>query len=100
LQYINNNINNIDYVLYRKLGHFIGSGAIESGNKIVLQRRLKHGGMRWNIESAQAVLSIISKRRSKLWETEVVEPINEFFGDTSVNAKNAPIQAIAQKYII
>ncbi|MDR2443937.1 MAG: hypothetical protein LBE31_10515 [Deltaproteobacteria bacterium] len=73
LQYIDNNKNNIDYLSYRKQGFFIGSGAIESGNKIVLQRRMKQGGMRWNIENAQAVVSLNAKRRSNLWETDVVD---------------------------
>ena len=34
--YITNNINNINYAEYEKKGYFIGSGAIESGNKIIL----------------------------------------------------------------
>jgi hypothetical protein len=67
LQYIDHNKNNIDYLAYRKAGYFIGSGAIESGNKIVLQRRMKRGGMRWNIDSGQAVLSLNAKRKSDRW---------------------------------
>ena len=55
-KYIVNNINNIDYAVYQENGYFIGSGAIESGNKIVLQHRLKQAGMRWNIKTAQYLL--------------------------------------------
>ncbi|MDR2461201.1 MAG: hypothetical protein LBE38_10580 [Deltaproteobacteria bacterium] len=73
LQYIDNNKSNIDYLTYRKQGFFIGSGAIESGNKIVLQQRMKLGGMRWNTNSAQAVLSLNAKRISNLWEKDVVD---------------------------
>ena len=45
LGYINNNINKIDYKEYKEKGYFVGSGAIGSGNKIVVQRRCKQAGM-------------------------------------------------------
>jgi hypothetical protein len=72
--YIANNINNIDYVKYEKKGLFIGSGAIESGNKIVLQDRLKRAGMRWNTSSAQAMLTLRAKYESGLWHDDVEMP--------------------------
>jgi hypothetical protein len=67
LEYIDHNKSIINYLEYKRQGFFIGSGAIESGNKVVLQRRLKQGAMRWNIASAQALLSLISKLKSGLW---------------------------------
>jgi len=72
--YISNNINNIDYAKYEKAGLFIGSGAIESGNKIVLQDRLKRAGMRWNTSTAQAMLTLRSKQESGLWFEDVEKP--------------------------
>ena len=74
LGYITNNINNIDYADYEKKGYFIGSGAIESGNKIILQDRLKRAGMRWNVDTAQAILTLKSKVESKLWMNDVEKP--------------------------
>lgn len=74
-QYISNNIKNIDYKSYIKNGFFIGSGAIESGNKVVLQTRLKRPGQRWNVETAQNMLTLRAKQESDLWYKEVVEPI-------------------------
>ena len=76
--YIENNLDSIDYAKYQKLGYFIGSGAIESGNKIILQRRLKQAGMRWNNDSAQALLSLVSKQESGLWGADVVRAIIDF----------------------
>jgi hypothetical protein len=73
--YIRNNINNIDYAAYIKKGYFIGSGAIESGNKVVLQKRLKQAGMRWNAETAQCLLTLRAKQASGLWHQDVVVPI-------------------------
>jgi hypothetical protein len=71
LQYIDNNRDHIEYSTYIEKGFFIGSGAIESGNKIVLQRRMKQGGMRWNLDSAQSLVSLCAKRRSGLWKRDV-----------------------------
>jgi hypothetical protein len=73
--YIENNIDNIDYAKYLKKGYFIGSGAVESGNKIVLQRRLKQAGMRWNAKTAQSLLTLISKEESGLWNLEVISAV-------------------------
>jgi hypothetical protein len=72
--YISNNIKNIDYVTYEKNGYFIGSGAIESGNKIILQDRLKRAGMRWNTVTAQAILTLKTKAESNLWYSDVQKP--------------------------
>jgi hypothetical protein len=71
-RYIENNINNIDYSKYQKDGYFIGSGAIESGNRTVLQQRLKQPGMRWNEDTAQPLLTLRAKCESGLWEKDVV----------------------------
>ena len=62
--YITNNKDNIDYPAYKAKGWFVGSGAIESGNKTVLQNRLKLPGMRWNVSTAQYVLSLKAKLES------------------------------------
>lgn len=77
--YIQNNINNIDYASYEKRGFFVGSGAIESGNKTVLQYRLKNAGMRWNVASAQHLLSLRAKKESGLWQQDVVIPVKSQF---------------------
>ena len=76
--YINNNIGNIDYAKYLKKGYFIGSGAVESGNKIVLQRRLKQAGMRWNTKTARSLLTLITKEESGLWNLDVTGAVLKF----------------------
>lgn len=75
--YIENNITHINYPEYEEKGYFIGSGAIESGNKIVLQRRLKQAGMRWNTPTAQYLLTLRSKEASGLWEKDVAAFLRE-----------------------
>jgi len=69
--YINNNIDRVDYPEYKEKGYFIGSGAIESANKVILQRRLKQAGMRWSVPGAQDVLSLRAKVESNRWDSDV-----------------------------
>jgi hypothetical protein len=73
--YVNSNIDRIDYKHYSENGYYIGSGAIESGNKVVLQKRLKLAGMRWNEITAQYLLSLRTKYESGLWSDFVVKTI-------------------------
>ena len=69
--YIANNLDKINYPDYKEKGYFVGSGAIESANKVLVQTRLKQAGMRWSVLGAQALLSLRAKVVSKLWDTEV-----------------------------
>lgn len=78
--YVWNNRDCIDYPHYKRMGFFVGSGAIESGNKTVLQERLKLPGMRWNIDKAQGVLSLRAKDKSGLWESYVVPLVFNYIG--------------------
>lgn len=77
--YIFEHIEHINYPEYKAKGYFCGSGAIESGNKIVLQKRLKQAGMRWEPQSAQYLLTLKSKYESGRWETDVVDFVKQYF---------------------
>lgn len=69
--YIEANKQHINYPGYIEKGLFIGSGAIESSNKVIVQKRLKQAGMRWNAETAQYILTLITKWEGGRWETDV-----------------------------
>jgi hypothetical protein len=75
--YIENNISNIDYALYRTKGYAIGSGSIEGANKNVIQARLKLSGMRWNLESAQNLSTLRAKAKSTKWFEDVEIPVKK-----------------------
>lgn len=64
--YYVSNKESMRYDQYRKEGHFIGSGAIESANKYILADRLKRTGMRWTLQHANAVIWL----RCKYFETQ------------------------------
>jgi len=74
-EYVSNNMDRIDYDKYVENGYYIGSGAIESGNKVIFQKRMKLAGMRWNKETAQRLLSLRAKFESGLWTKCVVDEI-------------------------
>ena len=61
------NAHRMDYPAFRRQGLPIGSGAIESSAKHLVQLRLKRPGARWSDPGAQAVLAVrcrlISNRR-------------------------------------
>lgn len=65
--YLKNNRDKIDYSTYEKNGWFVGSGAIESSNKTVVQLRLKQAGMRWSVEGANAMLTLRCYAESGKW---------------------------------
>ncbi len=69
----------MNYPEYKRKGYFCGSGAIESGNKVVLQKRLKQAGMRWETETAQYLLTLKSKYESGRWEKDVVQYFSKAF---------------------
>lgn len=71
--YITSNTDRIKYRKYKEAGYFVGSGAIESGNKLIVQQRLKQAGMRWSVKGAQFVLSLRAKDESNLWDSLVFQ---------------------------
>ena len=56
--YLLNNKKRINYGLYKKEGLLFGSGAIESANRTVIQKRMKLSGQRWTIQGAQQMLNL------------------------------------------
>ena len=65
--YLENNRSRMNYTDYELKGYSIGSGAIESGNKLVIQQRMKQSGMRWSVPGGQYVASLRAKYASNQW---------------------------------
>ena len=64
LRYFENNRHRMDYKAYRAQGLLIGSGAVESAVKHVVQHRMKQSGMRWRAPGADAMLALRAIYRS------------------------------------
>lgn len=58
LKYFVKNKDKMRYDAFKEKGLCIGSGAIESANKYVIQRRLKLQGMKWNEDNANYMVHL------------------------------------------
>lgn len=65
--YLSNNRGRMNYMAFQENGFKVGSGAIESGNKKVIQQRMKQSGMRWGVETGQTIASLRAKNASRRW---------------------------------
>ena len=60
--YFQTNAARMDYPRFRALGLPIGSGAVESLAKHLVQRRMKRAGMRWAEPGGEALLALLAHR--------------------------------------
>ncbi len=71
IRYLERRQTMIDYPHFRSNGIPIGSDIVESGHKVVMQRRMKQAGMRWADENLNPMLAlrmaICNKRWSSSW---------------------------------
>ena len=68
LGYFGDNRERMRYGTFRKQGMFIGSGAVESACKHVVQQRFKGAGMRWKKEGLKHLMAIRLARKSNRFE--------------------------------
>jgi len=66
--YFENNAHRMRYDEYLKEGYPIASGVIEGACRHVIKDRMEHGGMRWTLEGAQAMLDVRCVCASSEWE--------------------------------
>lgn len=66
-RYLTNRLDALDYPRALRLELPVGSGLIESGNRHLLQRRLKQPGTVWLQESAHAIAQLRVLRANGLW---------------------------------
>lgn len=67
--YYENNRERMQYKTYLATGYIIGSGAIESAHRNVIQQRLKLSGQRWSLDGAQRIANLRACKKSNQWKT-------------------------------
>lgn len=67
LKYYSNNKERMRYGSFQKQGYLIGSGAIESAIRQLIQQRLKLSGQRWTIKGAQQIANLRVAKKSNKW---------------------------------
>jgi hypothetical protein len=68
MTYINNNMERMKYPEYIKKNLLIGSGAIESAHRTVLQKRMKLSGQRWSEEGLKNMINLRVIKMSGYWD--------------------------------
>ena len=69
INYYSNNIERMDYQHYKHIGcGIIGSGAIESAHRTVVQKRMKLSGQRWSKKGAQNMLNLRVTSMNEKWD--------------------------------
>ena len=70
--YYQANRDRMDYKYYKTIGAgIIGSGAIESAHRTVVQKRMKLSGQRWSIEGAQNMLNLRVTYMNEKWDNVI-----------------------------
>jgi hypothetical protein len=67
-RYLANRLEQLDYPRALALDLPVGSGAIESAHRYLVQARLKRPGAWWREDMAQAMLNLRVMRQNRLWE--------------------------------
>ena len=58
LNYLTKRLNQIQYAAFQAQGFPIGSGSVESANKLVVEARLKGSGMHWARAHVHALVAL------------------------------------------
>jgi hypothetical protein len=77
-EYFETNRERMRYHIFRRRGLPMGSGAVESCVRRLVNLRLKGNGIFWNVESAEAVLQLRAQLLSGRWEQfmkEILQPV-------------------------
>ena len=79
LEYYRANQDRMDYKSYKQMGiGIIGSGAIESAHRTVIQKRMKLSGQRWTKQGAQHMLNLRVVHMNGQWD-KVIKMVNTEF---------------------
>jgi hypothetical protein len=79
LNYLKKRQSQIEYAQFRAEGHPIGSGIVESANKLVVQARLKGAGMHWQRVNVNAMLALRNLECNGRWQEgwRQIEQLNQ-----------------------
>ena len=71
LTYLQKNSIRMLYKTYLDKGYKIGSGAIESAHRTVIQKRLKQSGQRWTLKGAQNIIDLRLMNMNQQWNNVI-----------------------------
>ena len=77
----------INYKEFQGLGYPIGSGCVESANKLVVESRLKQAGMRWARHNINPMLGLRNIACNDRWEEAWPQVVNHRLAVTTENRR-------------
>lgn len=84
ISYYQTNSSRMDYKKYKQTGcGIIGSGAIESAHRTVVQKRMKQSGQRWSSTGAQNMLNLRVTYMNEKWDN-VIKLVKTNFKQTNL----------------
>jgi hypothetical protein len=102
LTYLNKRRSMIEYADFQRRGYPIGSGTVESANKVVVQSRMKQAGMHWARANINPMLVLRNVACNDRWDeawTELVECRQEAVAERfrQYRDRNSPAPSTANK---
>ncbi len=77
LAYLQKREAHMQYPIYQEAGWPLGSGSVESANKLVVEARLKGAGMRWGRQNVTPMLvlrnAVCNREWQQTWQTSVAQ---------------------------
>lgn len=70
IQYLDKRRAQMEYARFQAAGYPIGSGSVESGNKVVVEARLKGAGMHWAREHVNPMVALRNLLCSQRWDED------------------------------
>ncbi len=67
VRYLSSRVDQIRYADFQKQGYPIGSGIVESANKLVVEQRMKGPGMHWALKHINPILALRGRLCSGQW---------------------------------
>ncbi len=98
LEYFTKRQEQIRYAAFAQAGYPIGSGAVESGNKLVVEARLKGAGMHWAPEHVNPMVALRTVACSDTWEEawpQIVGRLRQRTKERAERRRTAPPEATA-----
>lgn len=87
LNYLEKRREMIKYDEFKRLGYPIGSGCVESANKLVVESRMKQAGMRWAPNNVDPMLALRNIACNDRWEEAWPQLVKHRLATTSLKHK-------------
>ncbi len=103
LQYLSKRQALMQYPEYQRQGWPIGSGVVESANKVVMQARLKGAGMHWHPSHVNPMLALRTAVCNERWDEAWRELLDERHSQLSIQrqqAATARAQALLSSFML